>query len=104
MSILIISYFFSVAFLGFMGSFFSTSTGLNSMVKLIAILAMIIGISMGIPLISGGETGLAHNVIVGLAGAFAFFFLFAKGEGGWAIFVKMLCFAVLILTTIYFTI
>jgi hypothetical protein len=101
---MVISYFFSVALLGFMGAFFSTSTGINMFLKVLCILSMIIGVSAGIPLLSGGETHLINHVIVGIAGVLAFFFLFAKGDGGWAILVKMLCIAALILNAVYFTI
>lgn len=101
---LIVSYFYSVAFLGFMGTFFNTNNGVNVFMKALSLLFMIAGISAGIPLVNGAEAYSINHMVVILSGVLGITFMFAKGSGMWAILVKLFCLLALISAGIYFSI
>lgn len=100
---LILSYFYSVAFCGFIGAFFKTNSGVNMFMKALSLLAVVVGVATSEAIINTETPGTINHIVVILAGVLGITFTFAKGSGSWSILVKLLCLLALISAGIYFS-
>jgi hypothetical protein len=101
---IIASYFFSMAFLAYVGILFNTSNAINVFCKVISLLMAIAGISAGMSIIETGEIHQVSYVAMGWSALMGGIFLFAKGESFFAIITKMACFLSVVSAVIFFSV